>query len=85
MSSSEGSYCSMSYVSTGAAWCLSYCVAHLSPLGVMASKMTCMRALCCSIACTAATAPAATIAPVSVGLFVFCMPEALAQVLHTHP
>ena len=52
---------------------------HLSPLGVIASRTTCMRALWRSIACTAATAPAATIAPVSVGLFVSCTSELPAQ------
>ena len=60
-------------------------VPHLSPLGVMASMMTCMRALWRSIACTAATAPAATIAPVSIGLFVSCTSKLPAQALRAIP
>ena len=87
MSGNEGAHCSN--VTRQHRSCLApladWLDAHLSPLGVMASRMTCMRALWRSIACTAATAPAATIAPVSVGLFVSCTSKLHAQALHAIP
>ena len=45
---------------------------HLSPRGVMASRITCMRMFCSSMARTADTAPAATMAPVAPGLSRSC-------------